>query len=135
MKYLLELVKIINDNYIYARVAKFGDKSCILFLQWFMEFEDIPLSEILMACFGGKLGCINFEEKCFDHVICTKGFKAQVQFSLERGVSAVIGVIETQQLPYPSHSRDRNVEFCEIIQRSSFLFTIIHYLNDYFHKY
>ena len=74
MKYLPELVKIINDNYIYAWVAKFGDKFCILFLQWFMEFEYMPLSEILMACLGGKLGCLNFEEKCFDHVICTKGF-------------------------------------------------------------
>ena len=71
-----------------------------------MEFEDIPLSEILMACLGGKLGWINFEEKCFDHVICTKGFKAQVQFSLERGVPAMIGVMGTQQPSYPSHSRD-----------------------------
>ena len=74
VKYLPELVKIVNDNYIYVRVAKFGDKFCIWFLQLFMEFEDIPLSEILMECLGGKLGCLTFEEKCFDHVICTKGF-------------------------------------------------------------
>ena len=61
--------------------------------------------------------------------------EAQVHFSLERGVLVEIGVMGTQQLPYPSHSRDRNVEICEIIRRSSFLFTILHCINDYFHKY
>ena len=61
--------------------------------------------------------------------------EAQVHFSLERGVLVEIGVMGTQQLPYPSHSRDRNVEICEIIQRSSFLFTILHCVNDYFNKY
>ena len=76
----------------------------------------MPLSEILMACLGGKVGCITFEEKCFDHVICTKGFtRSPSAVFLERGVPAVIGVMGTQQLPYPSHSRDRNVEICEIM--------------------
>ena len=32
--------------------------------------------------------------------------EAQVQFALERGVLAVIGVMGTQQLPYPSRAFD-----------------------------
>ena len=96
----------------------------------------MPLSEILMACLGGKLGAYLLKRNVLTMSFAPRdSHESQVQFSLKRGVPAVIGVMGTQQLPYPSHSRDRNIEICEIIQRSSSLFTILHYVNDYFHKY
>lgn len=32
--------------------------------------------------------------------------EAQVQFALERGIPAILGIISTQRLPYPAHSFD-----------------------------
>lgn len=32
--------------------------------------------------------------------------QAQVQFALERGIPAILGVISTQRLPFPSNSFD-----------------------------
>ena len=35
--------------------------------------------------------------------------EAQVQFALERGIPAVLGIISTQRLPFPSNSNLLNI--------------------------
>ena len=33
--------------------------------------------------------------------------EAQVQFAIERGIPAMLGIISTQRLPYPSNAFDK----------------------------